>query len=163
MEIPHQTFETKAAQYKFLQDRFLDFLRETSDQQAILANTAALLYHYLEDVNWAGFYRWKHGKLVLGAFQGKPAVPEIPLGSGVCGTAAEQQSTQRIEDVSACPYHIACDSSSRSEIVVPIRGNGRLFGVIDIDSPLRGRFQEADQQGLEQLANLLGSYLAGTL
>ncbi len=124
------------------------------DAIANMANTAAVLYNTLPDINWAGFYLLKDGGLVLGPFQGKPACVRIALGKGVCGTAAAQQCTQRVADVHAFAGHIACDAASRSEIVVPLLQGGRVWGVLDIDSPLLNRFDETDQQFLEQAAAL---------
>ena len=122
---------------------------------ANLANASALLFDALEDVNWAGFYLLEGDTLVLGPFQGKPACIEIPLGKGVCGTAARRNETVRVEDVHRFPGHIACDSDSQSEIVVPLRRNGAVFGVLDIDSPRPARFTPADQTGLEAFARTL--------
>lgn len=121
-----------------------------------LANAAALLCQELPGLNWAGFYLRKGDRLLLGPFQGKPACTEILFGRGVCGTAAQTGRTQRVPDVHAFPGHIACDSASRSELVVPIlRGDGRLLGVLDLDSPLPDRFSEADQTLLERFAREL--------
>ena len=122
---------------------------------ANLANASALLFDALEDVNWAGFYLLEGDTLVLGPFQGKPACIEIPLGKGVCGTAARRNETVRVEDVHRFPGHIACDSASQSEIVVPLRRNGAVFGVLDIDSPRPARFTPADPTGLEAFARTL--------
>lgn len=122
---------------------------------ANLANAAALLYASLEDVNWAGFYLLENGVLVLGPFQGRPACIEIPLGRGVCGTAAARGETLVVPDVRAFPGHIACDGASRSEIVVPLRRAGALAGVLDVDSPRCARFSEADRAGLEAFARVL--------
>ncbi len=119
------------------------------------ANTAALLYHELPDVNWVGFYRLVGDELVLGPFQGKPACVRIPPGKGVCGTAAARRETVLVPDVHDFPGHIACDSASNSEIVVPLVRAGRLLGVLDLDSPRAGRFDETDQAGLEQLVAVL--------
>lgn len=119
---------------------------------ANLANASALLYTTMEGINWAGFYLMKDGRLVLGPFQGKPACIEIPVGKGVCGTAVERGQTILVEDVHDFPGHIACDSASASEIVVPIRIDGVVIGVLDIDSPIVGRFTEADRVGLEAFA-----------
>jgi len=121
------------------------------DPVANMANVAALLFEYLPDVNWAGFYRLIDGELVLGPFQGKAACIRIALGSGVCGTAAATLETQRIEDVHAFPGHIACDAASESELVVPIVVDGALKAVLDIDSPSRARFTVADATGAEAL------------
>ncbi|MBQ7313561.1 MAG: GAF domain-containing protein, partial [Clostridia bacterium] len=117
---------------------------------ANLANASALLYHTLDNLNWAGFYLMENGQLVLGPFQGKTACIEIPVGRGVCGTAVARGETILVKNVHEFPGHIACDSASNSEIVVPIRKNGEIIGVLDIDSPLLGRFTEDDQAGLEE-------------
>ena len=120
-----------------------------------LANASALLNEKLKDINWVGFYTIKDGKLVLGPFQGKVACTIIPIGKGVCGTAAETDSTQLVPDVHKFAGHIACDSASNSEIVIPLHRNGTVFGVLDIDSPLFGRFSEEDKAGLEEFAKIL--------
>ena len=124
-----------------------------------LANASALLNEYLEDINWVGFYTMKDGALVLGPFQGKVACTIIPVGKGVCGTAVEQDRTQLVEDVHQFAGHIACDSASRSEIVVPMHRNGQLFGVLDIDSPLLARFSEEDRIGLESFVKILEKHI----
>ena len=118
------------------------------------ANLSALIFASLPDLNWAGFYFLKGGTLVLGPFQGKPACVRIAMGRGVCGAAAEQRRTLRIEDVNAFPDHIACDSASRSELVVPLILDGKVLGVMDLDSPKLSRFGADDQAGLERLAAL---------
>ena len=120
-----------------------------------LANASALLYEKLEGINWAGFYTIKDGKLVLGPFQGKVACTIIPIGKGVCGTAAKEDRTQVVPDVHKFPGHIACDSASNSEIVVPMHRHGEVFGVLDIDSPLFGRFDDTDKAGLEAFVRIL--------
>ena len=120
-----------------------------------LANASALLWESLPDLNWAGFYLLKNGYLKLGPFQGKTACVEIPIGKGVCGKAAAQNCTQLVADVHQFPGHIACDSASNSEIVVPIYVRGQFYGVLDIDSPLLGRFTEADRIGLEAFVKAL--------
>ncbi len=122
---------------------------------ANLSNAAALLWNTLGGINWAGFYLLEGGKLVLGPFMGKPACIEIPLQKGVCGAAARTNETELVPDVHAFPGHIACDSASRSEIVIPLRKEGHVFGVLDIDSPLLHRFTEADKEGLEAFARIL--------
>ena len=122
---------------------------------ANLANTSAAIWCAMEDINWAGFYLMEDGRLVLGPFQGKPACIEIPVGQGVCGTAVQEKQTQLVYDVHQFPGHIACDSASNSEIVVPIYKNGEVWGVLDIDSPLVGRFTEADKVGMEALVRIL--------
>jgi len=129
-------------------------LQGERDLVANAANTSALIYDALPGLNWAGFYLYKSGELVLGPFQGKPACVRIAMGKGVCGTAAAQRQTILVEDVHAFPGHIACDSASNSEIVIPlIRGN-ELLGVLDLDSPQHARFASADARGLETLAKL---------
>lgn len=122
-----------------------------ADAIANMANVSALIWQFLPDLNWAGFYRMEDEELVLGPFQGRTACIRIPLGKGVCGTAAQTRRTQLVEDVHAFPGHIACDAASASEIVVPIVHRDRLIGVLDLDSPLVGRFDEADAAGLEAL------------
>ena len=130
------------------------------DAVANMANVAALIWRFLPDLNWAGFYRMVKGELVLGPFQGKPACIRIPLGRGVCGTAAATVETQLVEDVHAFPGHIACDAASASEIVVPVKLDGRVIAVLDLDSPLPARFDIADQNGLEMLIERIGPRLA---
>jgi GAF domain-containing protein len=121
----------------------------------LMANAAALLYEALGDVNWAGFYLMRGEKLVLGPFMGKVACIHIPLGRGVCGTAAAEDATQRVGNVHRFKGHIACDSASNSEIVIPLHRDGRVVAVLDIDSPLLNRFSEADQRGLERFAGVI--------
>ena len=120
-----------------------------------LANASALLNSSLRDINWAGFYTIKDNKLVLGPFQGKVACTIIQMGKGVCGTAAATDTTQLVPDVHKFPGHIACDSASNSEIVIPMHRNGEVFGVLDIDSPLFNRFTEEDRKGLESFVKIL--------
>lgn len=122
---------------------------------ANLANASAAIWQAMEGINWAGFYIMEEGKLVLGPFQGKPACIEIAVGKGVCGTAVAQEKTQLVYNVHQFPGHIACDSASNSEIVVPLFKRGRVWGVLDIDSPAVGRFTEEDKIGLEALAKIL--------
>ena len=125
------------------------------DGIANMANIAALMWQYLPDLNWAGFYRMVEGELVLGPFVGKPACIRIALGSGVCGTAAASGETQLVEDVHAFPGHIACDAASQSELVVPVVHEGKVSHVIDLDSPRPARFNADDRAGVERLAKLL--------
>ena len=120
-----------------------------------LANASALLNEKLDGINWVGFYTIKDGRLVLGPFQGKVACTIIPMGKGVCGTAAEKDSTQVVPDVHKFAGHIACDNASNSEIVIPMHRNGTVFGVLDIDSPLFNRFDENDRKGLEEFVRIL--------
>ena len=128
-------------------------------EMANLANASALLWQTLEGINWAGFYKMMDGKLVLGPFQGKTACTMIQVGRGVCGTAAAKDETQLVKDVHEFPGHIACDSASNSEIVIPLHKNGAVAAVLDIDSPTRCRFTEADREGLESLVPILESIL----
>lgn len=127
-----------------------------------LANASALLWLSLPDINWVGFYRLTGDKLILGPFQGKPACIAIPLGRGVCGTAAQEQRTVRVEDVHTFPGHIACDCASNSEIVLPLYAGGTLWGVLDIDSPSLARFRAEDKAGLRQIAAVLSDMLTHT-
>lgn len=120
-----------------------------------LANAASLLYNSLNDVNWAGFYILEGGELLLGPFMGNPACTRIQMGKGVCGTAAAKQETVVVPDVHQFPGHISCDAQSRSEIVIPLFAGGKLYGVMDIDSPVPDRFDEADRKGLEAFAGVL--------
>ena len=129
------------------------------DFTANAANLAALIFHALPDLNWAGFYWMKGGELVLGPFQGKPACVRIAIGKGVCGTAARDRKSIVVPDVDAFPGHIACDSASRSEVVVPVVAGGKVIGVLDLDSPLKGRFGDADARGLEALVE---AFIAAT-
>ncbi len=124
-------------------------------ETANLANASALLWQELPDINWAGFYKMEDGALILGPFQGKPACIRIPVGKGVCGTAVAQDNTQLVYNVHEFPGHIACDSASNSEIVVPLHVDGKIWGVLDIDSPFIGRFTQVDKLGLEQFAQIL--------
>lgn len=130
------------------------------DPVANMANLAALLWQFLPDLNWAGFYRMVDGELVLGPFQGKPACIRIPVGRGVCGAAAASRETQLVADVHAFPGHIACDAASASELVVPVLHDGALVGVIDLDSPRPARFDAEDAAGIERLAALIAGRVA---
>jgi GAF domain-containing protein len=129
------------------------------DPVANMANAAALIWESLPDLNWAGFYRNLGEELVLGPFQGRPACIRIKFGDGVCGVAAQTRQVQRVEDVNAFPGHIACDSASASEIVVPLIRDGNLIGVLDLDSPSRGRFTEEDEAGCLALGEILSKVL----
>lgn len=131
-----------------------------NDDIANLSNASALLNEFLVNINWVGFYLLKNKVLMLGPFQGKPACVEIAMGKGVCGTAAQSLCTQRVPNVHEFPGHIACDEASKSEIVIPLLVNGKLYGVLDVDAPVYDRFDEEDQKGLELFANLLSSYLS---
>ncbi|MBD1564486.1 GAF domain-containing protein [Vibrio sp. S12_S33] len=137
--------------YQRLTKQALALLESETDLIANLSNLSALLNMELEDLNWVGFYLIKDGELVLGPFQGQPACVRIPLGRGVCGTAAASNTVQRIYDVHAFEGHIACDAASNSELVIPFLINGNVAGVLDIDSPSIGRFSEIDEKGLTEL------------
>jgi GAF domain-containing protein len=141
----------KEALYKELCDELAAILKGERDLVANAANTAALVFHRLDHVNWVGFYLLRGDELVLGPFQGKPACVRIPLGKGVCGTAARQKATVIVPDVHAFRGHIACDAASQSEIVLPIMDGERLVGVFDLDSPVVGRFDSQDGAGLQQI------------
>lgn len=129
---------------------------------ANLANASALLWQELPEINWVGFYERNDGCLVLGPFQGKPACIRIPVGKGVCGTAVAENKVQRVEDVHDFPGHIACDGASNSEIVLPVYCRGEIWGVLDIDSPKFGRFTREDEQGLSNIAEIIGQMLSVT-
>ena len=145
---------SKPEQYAQLLQQARALLAGERDRVANAANLSALVYHALPDLNWVGFYFFDGRELVVGPFQGLPACVRIPLDKGVCGAAARTRTTQRIEDVHAFPGHIACDSASNSELVVPlVAADGSLLGVFDLDSPRRARFDADDQAGLEALAN----------
>ncbi|HXR90920.1 MAG TPA: GAF domain-containing protein [Steroidobacteraceae bacterium] len=153
MHVTHRyDFKDKAADYANLADELAGLLAGETDPVANAANTAALLFDALPDINWAGFYFLKQGELVVGPFQGKPACVRIGLGKGVCGTAAQQRRTLVVPDVDSFPGHIACDTASRSEIVIPLLANDLLWGVLDIDSATLARFDEVDRAGLERVA-----------
>jgi GAF domain-containing protein len=145
---------TKAEIYRELLLQARGLFEKERDPIANAANLSALLYGGLADVNWAGFYFLKENELVLGPFQGQPACVRIPMGQGVCGTAAQRQEPVIVADVARFPGHIACDTASRSEIVIPLLQHGRLLGVLDIDAPIPNRFDEEDRAGLESLAAL---------
>lgn len=148
--------------YSLLAEQARALLSGERDRVANAANLAALLWHALPDVNWAGFYFVAGETLMLGPFQGKPACVRIALGKGVCGTAAVRRETLVVPDVHAFPGHIACDAASRSEIVVPLLRGGELLGVLDVDSPLAARFDVADRAGLERVAAIYVASLGAT-
>ena len=141
--------------YKFLNEQLRAVISGVPYLVANLANASALLFEALDNVNWAGFYLMEGGKLVLGPFQGKTACIEIPVGKGVCGTAVLKDQTQLVYDVHLFEGHIACDSASNSEIVIPLHKNGEVVGVLDIDSPTVGRFTQEDKAGLEEFAKII--------
>jgi len=148
-------FKDKAADYASLAGELTGLLASETDLIANAANTCALLFDAIPDINWAGFYFLKAGELVVGPFQGKPACGRIGMGKGVCGTAAQQRATVVVPDVEAFPGHIPCDAASRSEIVIPLVTAGTLLGVLDIDSPRLARFDDVDRRGLEGLVAIL--------
>ena len=150
----------KTVNYDMLAAQLAALTEDVPYEIANLSNASALLWEHLPDINWAGFYKMVDGILVLYPFQGKPACIRIPVGRGVCGTAVAQDKTQLVYDVHKFPGHIACDCASNSEIVVPIRVNGTIWGVLDIDSPSIGRFTEEDKAGLEQFVPVLETVLA---
>ena len=145
----------KATLYADLASALEGLVAGEPDGIANMANAAALIWESLPDVNWVGFYRIINGELVLGPFQGRPACIRITFGQGVCGAAAESRQVQRVADVHAFPGHIACDSASESEIVVPIVRDGELLGVLDIDSPKKARFDDEDEAGCVRLAGII--------
>lgn len=154
LQIAKQETVSKVELYANLQSQLHSLLDGERDFIANAANLSSLLYHSLPDLNWAGFYLSKGDELVLGPFQGKPACVRIPIGKGVCGTAAEQRQTILVDNVHDFPGHIACDSASNSEVVVPLIKHERLLGVLDLDSPSFARFDDEDARGLNQLAEI---------
>ena len=145
--------------YSFLCQSLAAITEGVPYETANLANASALLWEHLPDLNWAGFYKMIGGKLVLGPFQGKTACIEIEIGRGVCGTAVAENKTQLVYNVHEFPGHIACDCASNSEFVVPIYVDGKIWGVLDIDSPIIGRFSEDDKAGLEEFVKILQKVL----
>ncbi len=155
IELTEISAQSKTDFYKSLTTQLYHLLEGERDFLANTANFSALLFNTMPDVNWVGFYFYKGGELVLGPFQGKPACVRIAIGKGVCGTAAEKMKTVVVKNVHEFPGHIACDSASNSEIVVPLIKQGKLLGVLDIDSPQLARFDDEDKAGLENLVELL--------
>ncbi|MBD7935538.1 GAF domain-containing protein [Cytobacillus sp. Sa5YUA1] len=149
----------KEENYQLVIKQLAALLEGEKNTVANLSNASALLNQFLDRTNWVGFYLMEDGELVLGPFQGLPACVRIPVGRGVCGTAASKQETQRIADVHAFPGHIACDAASQSEIVIPIVKEGTLLGVLDIDSPEKNRFDEVDEKMLEAFVKELVKFL----
>ena len=147
--------------YNFVAQRLVALTDGVPYETANLANASALLWQYLPEINWVGFYKMTDGLLVLGPFQGKTACVKIQVGRGVCGTAVAEDKVQLVYDVHDFPGHIACDSASNSEIVLPIHVNGVVWGVLDIDSPYVGRFTEEDREGLEKIVAILERVLQG--
>ena len=151
--------DDKATMYRDLASALEGLVAGESDAIANMANASALIYETLPDVNWVGFYRNIGGELVLGPFQGRPACIRMTFDQGVCGAAAKSRQVQRVEDVHAFPGHIACDSASNSEIVVPLMRQGEVLGVLDIDSPKRARFNAEDEAGVVKLGEILSRVL----
>ena len=151
--------DDKATMYRDLASALEGLVAGESDAIANMANASALIYETLPDVNWVGFYRNIDGELVLGPFQGRPACIRMTFDQGVCGAAAKSRQVQRVEDVNAFPGHIACDSASNSEIVVPLIRDGEVLGVLDIDSPKRARFTAEDEAGIVSLGEILSRVL----
>lgn len=152
-------FDRKDQLYKYMNIKLVGLLDSESDWLANLSNTSALIWLLLKDINWAGFYLFKDDQLILGPFQGKPACVRIQVGSGVCGTAAETRTTQLVKNVHDFPGHIACDSASNSEVVIPIVKDDKLIGVLDIDSPILNRFDEEDVKGFEKLVQTMNKFM----
>lgn len=151
--------EELSEKYAQLANQLDALLTGEQNRVANLSNTSALLNQFFDQINWVGFYLKEEGELVLGPFQGLPACIRIPLGKGVCGTAAKTMETIVVPDVNAFPGHIVCDAASQSEIVVPIIKDGKVIGVLDIDSPILNRFSEDDREGLEKVVDVLVSHL----
>lgn len=146
----------ESTDYRLMYEQAAEIIRTEPHYVSALSNLSALLFQSMEGINWAGFYLMDRGSLVVGPFQGKTACIRIEIGKGVCGTAVRQQRVVRVADVHAFPGHIACDASSRSEIVLPIWNKGRIAGVLDIDSPLPDRFTAEDEEGLSDIVQLIG-------
>ncbi|WP_368652344.1 GAF domain-containing protein [Ornithinibacillus sp. 4-3] len=149
----------KSKDYQLLIKQLDALITGETDEIVILANSSALLNQFLDNVNWVGFYLWKNDQLILGPFQGLPACTTIAIGKGVCGTAAAERKTQLVANVEAFPGHIACDAASKSEIVIPIIMDDKIYGVLDIDSPIYDRFDEIDQKYLEEFIEHLKTFL----
>ncbi|QOR65852.1 GAF domain-containing protein [Cytobacillus suaedae] len=150
---------TKEENYQFVIKQLTALIEDEKNTIANLANASALLNQFLENINWVGFYITEGEQLVLGPFQGLPACVRIPFGKGVCGTSAQNKETLRVADVHLFPGHIACDAASASEIVVPMIKNNKVLGVLDIDSPIKDRFDEIDQEYLEKFVDVLVTYM----
>ncbi|MCQ9278058.1 GAF domain-containing protein [Staphylococcus borealis] len=149
----------KETNYNILMKQLQSLIEDEQNLIAILSNTSALLNDNLDQINWVGFYLIDNDELILGPFQGHPACVHIAIGKGVCGTAVAENQTQLVKDVHAFPGHIACDSNSKSEIVIPIHVNNDIIGVLDIDAPIKDRFTIEDQQGLENIVQVLEKQL----
>jgi L-methionine (R)-S-oxide reductase len=149
----------KEDNYELVKKQLKALIEDEKNQIANLSNASALLNQFLDRINWVGFYLMDEKELVLGPFQGLPACARISVGRGVCGTAVQRKETILVEDVHQFPGHIACDAASQSEIVVPLVKNGEVIGVLDIDSPEKGRFDEVDKQKLEEFVEVLMAYI----
>lgn len=149
----------KETNYLMLTKQLKSLIEDEHHLIAILSNTSALISDHLDQVNWVGFYLIEDNELILGPFQGHPACVHIEIGKGVCGTAVSEDATQRVSDVHQFPGHIACDANSKSEIVIPIHVNDKIIGVLDIDAPIKDRFTWDDQEGLEQVVQILEKQL----
>ena len=149
----------KETNYLMLTKQLKSLIEDEHHLIAILSNTSALINDHLDQVNWVGFYLIEYNELILGPFQGHPACVHIEIGKGVCGTAVSEDATQRVSDVHQFPGHIACDANSKSEIVIPIHVNDKIIGVLDIDAPIKDRFTWDDQEGLEQVVQILEKQL----
>lgn len=158
-DIKKVEFKDKKQFYNYLNLKLKGLICNENDWLANLSNTAALLWLLLDDINWVGFYLYKNNELVLGPFQGKPACTHIEIGKGVCGRAASEMRTQVVKNVNEFPGHIACDSLSKSEIVIPIIQDNRLKGVLDIDSPIFSRFEEEDKECFEKFIDVFNEYV----
>lgn len=150
---------TKQTDYTLVARQLDALLDGETDLIANLSNASALLNQNLDQINWVGFYLMKNDALILGPFQGKPACVHIQVGSGVCGTAVQEDAIQRVADVNAFPGHIACDAASQSEIVLPLHKDGQIIGVLDIDAPIKGRFSQEDEAGLATFVSTLEKHL----
>lgn len=150
----------KETNYNLLGKQLASLIEDETNLIAILSNTSALLNDNLDQINWVGFYLIENNELILGPFQGHPACVHISIGKGVCGTAVANNQTQLVDDVNTFPGHIACDTNSKSEIVVPIHVDNEIIGVLDIDAPITQRFSKGDQQGLEEIVSILEHQLS---
>lgn len=147
--------DIKNTNYDLLQKQLISLIEDESNLIAILSNTSALLNDHLDQVNWVGFYLIENNELILGPFQGHPACVHIQIGKGVCGTAVSNNETQVVKDVHQFPGHIACDANSNSEIVIPIHKDDKIIGVLDIDAPIKSRFNDEDRKELEKVVSII--------
>ncbi len=152
----------KETNYSLISKKLASLIEDENNLIAILSNTSALLKDTMAQVNWVGFYLIEDNELILGPFQGHPACVHIAIGKGVCGTAVSENKTQRVGDVHHFPGHIACDTNSKSEIVIPLNVNGKMIGVLDIDAPIVNRFSQEDQDGLENIVHIIEKQLSQT-